>query len=1049
MLKPLVLKTKPNATLKSKKLKVINPEILKQKTPEQPSTMPVIKKRFNEDFISLLNELSEFMEKKGEHFRSKAYSTAALEILKHPDSIYSINDVKQIKSVGVTILSKLEEYINTGKIEALENERKDPINIFTNIYGVGPAKAKELIVVGIKTIEQLKNHEQLNELLNSKQLIGLKYYDDILEKIPRSEIIEFETMFREKLKQIDSDSDFQIVGSFRRGLDFSGDIDIIITHKKNNSKIFTTIVDSLIKDGTITEVLSKGKVKCLTLVKNKPTMPMRRVDFLYSPPNEYPFALLYFTGSKIFNTLVRQKANDLGFTLNEHSLSHLKDGIKGTPVDEEFLTEESILNFLGIAYIKPENRIGVNSLVKLIDEPQQQPPDAPQQPPDAPLPLSSSTSSSSSTPKNKTIKKSKDAFSITTEITNFKQNGISLLQVLTEEQLSSIIDYANNKYYCDDEPVFTDSEYDIIREYVLEKYPNNEIAKSGHTKCKLSITKNKVKLPYELWSMDKIKPTTNAVAKWTATYTGPYVISAKLDGISALYVNNKNESKLYTRGNGVFGQDISHLIPYLIKKEYKDMAFRGEIIITKKNFDTHYKSFANARNFVSGVVNKKTIDPNVLKHIDFVAYELINPSVAPSQQMKQFEISGINHVKFEVNSSISNEFLSERLLIWRKEYQYDIDGLVVINDAIYPRPKQNPEYAFAFKMIISEQLAEAKVVDVLWTPSKDGYIKPRVQIEKITLGGVTIEYATGFNAKYIEDNKIGIGAIITIIRSGDVIPHIVNVVVPAEYVKFPDVKYTWNDTHVDIILEDKENNSIVKNKNILSFFKHLEIAGIGPGNIKRIIDSGFNSIPKILAMKEKDFLTVEGFQSKMAKKIFEGIQTQIEKSSLAKLMVASNIFGRGFGEITLNKILDKIPDILTSGETDIIKKTKLLKVEGVASKTADNFISHIQEFLDFMTIANLEYKIKPQVQAPVQKQIIIEHELNNKQIVFTSFRDSILSQKIKDVGGIISESVTKNTFVVIVKENIDEETTKTAKAKKLNIPIMTKSMFEEIYKINN
>ena len=75
--------------------------------------------------------------------------------------------------------------------------------------------------------------------------------------------------------------------------------------------------------------------------------------------------------------------------------------------------------------------------------------------------------------------------------------------------------------------------------------------------------------------------------------------------------------------------------------------------------------------------------------------------------------------------------------------------------------------------------------------------------------------------------------------------------------------------------------------------------------------------------------------------------------------------------------------------------------------------------------------------------------MNNKQIVFTSFRDSILSQKIKDVGGIISESVNKNTFVVIVKENIDEETTKTIKAKKLNIPIMTKSMFEETYKINN
>ena len=1059
MIKPLVLKTKPNATLKSKKLKILNPE--QPQLTQQP--MPIILKRLNEEFITILNELSEFMAKKGEHFRSKAYSTAALEIMKHPTDIYSINDVKQLKNIGATIISKFEEYINTGKIEALENERNDPINLFTNIYGVGPAKAKSLVAIGIKTLEQLKSHEQLGELLNSKQLIGLKYYEDILKKIPRSEILEFEAMFREKLKQLDSDTEFQIVGSFRRGLDFSSDIDIIITNKKNNSKIFTTILDSLIKDGTITEVLSKGKVKCLTLVKNQPTMLMRRVDFLYSPPNEYPFALLYFTGSKIFNTLVRQKANDLGYTLNEHALSHLKNGLKGEPVDQEFLTEKSILNFLGINYIKPENRVGVNSLVKLTETPQL--PEAVATEAVATEAVAAEAVAATEaaateaampfipvimlkTQKNKTIKKPKDSFSIINEIINFKKNGISLLQILTEEQLSSIIDYANNKYYCEEDPVLTDAEYDIIKEYVLEKYPNNEIANSGHTKCKLSITKNKLKLPYELWSMDKIKPTTNAVAKWTATYTGPYVISAKLDGISALYVNNKNESKLYTRGNGVIGQDISHLIPYLIKKEYKNMAFRGEIIISKENFNNHYKSFANPRNFVSGVVNKKTVDPNVLKHIDFVAYELINPIVVPSQQMKMFEKNEINHVKFEINTTISNEFLSEKLLAWRKEYQYEIDGVIVINDAIYPRPKKNPEYAFAFKMVISEQVAEAKVVDILWTPSKDGYIKPRVQIEKIILGGVSIEYATGFNAKFIEDNKIGIGAIITIIRSGDVIPHIINVVVPAEYVKFPDVKYIWNDKHVDIILEDKESNSIVKKKNILLFFKNLEVGGIGPGNIERIVDTGFDTIPKILAMKEEDFLKVEGFKEKMANKLFEGIQTQVEKASLSKLMTASNIFGRGFGEITFNKILNNIPDILISTDTDIIKKTKLLKVEGIASKTADNFISHIQEFLDFIKTANLEYKIKLVVQAPVQIESIIEHPLSNKEIVLTNFRDIKLTQKIKEVGGILSDYVNKNTFVVIVKENIEEETTKTKKAKKLNIPILTKSIFEETYKIN-
>jgi NAD-dependent DNA ligase len=387
------------------------------------------------------------------------------------------------------------------------------------------------------------------------------------------------------------------------------------------------------------------------------------------------------------------------------------------------------------------------------------------------------------------------------------------------------------------------------------------------------------------------------------------------------------------------------------------------------------------------------------------------------------------------------------LLKWRKDYPYEIDGIIVMNDAIYPRPKKNPEYAFAFKMVMSEQVAEAKVVDVLWTPSKDGYIKPRVQIEKITLSGVTIEYATGFNAKFIEEHKIGVGAIITIIRSGDVIPHIVNVVVPAEYVKFPEVKYLWNETHVDIILEDKETNSIVQEKNIVLFFQHLEVTGIGPGTIKRIVASGFNSVPKILAMKESDFLSVTGVKEKTAKKLYENIQSQVTASSLVKLMVASNIFGRGLGEITFTKILNAIPEILTSTENNSIKKIKLLNVEGVATTTADKFILHIPEFLTFIQDAKLQDKLKIlSVDLSVDDSSIKSHELYNKQIVLTNFRDKEVIETIKKYGGVLTNSVTKNTFAVIVKETIEEETTKTKMARNLNIPILTKTMFEEKFK---
>ena len=152
------------------------------------------------------------------------------------------------------------------------------------------------------------------------------------------------------------------------------------------------------------------------------------------------------------------------------------------------------------------------------------------------------------------------------------------------------------------------------------------------------------------------------------------------------------------------------MIPYLIKKNVKKgISIRGEIIIKKAVFDKKYADkFANPRNFVAGLVNKKTINADILSDLDFVAYELIKPRMKPFQQMLHFPIIDFKHVKFDVKEKISNEILSGLLLDWRVNYPYEIDGIIVVNDEIYPRPEKNPDYAFAFKMVITDQRAEAK-----------------------------------------------------------------------------------------------------------------------------------------------------------------------------------------------------------------------------------------------------------------------------------------------------------------------------------------------------
>jgi NAD-dependent DNA ligase len=549
-------------------------------------------------------------------------------------------------------------------------------------------------------------------------------------------------------------------------------------------------------------------------------------------------------------------------------------------------------------------------------------------------------------------------------------------------------------------------------------------------------------------SMDKIKPDTNALTNWIKKYTGPYVLSCKLDGVSGLYTTEGKTPKLYTRGDGTVGQDISHLIPYLRLPKTKGVVIRGEFIIPKSIFETKYKiKFANPRNLVAGIINHKTVSETA-RDIHFVSYEVIKPVLKPSEQMDFLGTLDIERVlsKNETKSTLTNELLSDTLIEWRESYTYEIDGVIVIDDKIYPRKPGNPEYAFAFKMVLSDQIAEAKVVDVIWTPSKDGYLKPRVQIEPINLGGVRIEYATGFNGAFINDNKVGIGAIIELIRSGDVIPHIRKVTVPAEESKMPSVPFKWNDTHVDILLEDIQGDETVKEKVITGFFRGIGVEGLSSGNISRIVQTGFDSVPKIIKMSIPDFLTVEGFKEKMASKLYNGIKDKLTNASLVTIMSASNLFGRGFSEKKLELIMESYPDVLLSKENNTEKVRNIAAIKGMAQKTAEAFVERIPDFINFIQEAGLNNKISQSAtQTQSQKQQIDEsHPLFGKTIVMTGFRDTDIQEALKNVGAKLGSSVSKNTFVVLVKD-LSEDTGKAADARRLGVPLMTSEVFKEKY----
>ena len=522
---------------------------------------------YNATFIKTLQKVQEIKSKKGDFMGSKAAQKAVDALIMYNKEIENVTELKKIKHIGASTVAKYVELQKTGTLKFIEAFKTDPINIFTNVYGIGPKKAASLIEHDkITTIEELREYQ--DELLNDVQKKGLKYYEDILKRIPRLEIEHYRT----KMNQINiaTDFHFEIVGSYRRGADNSGDIDVIITSSYDNRNVFDIFIDMLVKKGIIIELLSKGQKKSLTVGKLR-GHPARRLDFMFTTQEEYPFAVLYFTGSKIFNTLMRGQALKMGYTMNEHGLSTFKKGVKGKKIAHKFKDEKDIFDFLNIKWVEPEDRETAENFKVLTKR------------------------------KNKTRKKKRNNLH---KLTMDFINDNKVLEDYTEEQLTFLVREANIGYYNNNQPIMSDAKYDYLIDFIKEKYTDNKVVDEGHSLIKIDEDR-KMTLPYEMWSMDKIKKE-DKVNKKAKEWKGVHIVSAKLDGCSMGYSTEKGKLLLYTRGNGKVGQNVTHLAPYLNLPNYPGISVRGEILIEKQLFAEKYSDkFANPRNFVSGILNAK------------------------------------------------------------------------------------------------------------------------------------------------------------------------------------------------------------------------------------------------------------------------------------------------------------------------------------------------------------------------------------------------------------------------------------------------------------
>ena len=633
-------------------------------------------------------------------------------------------------------------------------------------------------------------------------------------------------------------------------------------------------------------------------------------------------------------------------------------------------------------------------------------------------------------------------------ITKILNDPYNYTKSLSVSKIVSILKHLSQTYYNTNKSLVPDSVFDTMKDILKNKYKNNKFLEEVGA----PISKKKVKLPSFMSSLDKIKPDTNSIDAWKDKYSGPYTLSDKLDGVSALLCK-KSESniKLYTRGNGIFGQDITHLIPYVIASDLtlipSNTEIRGELIITKNKFQSIKDKMANARNAVAGLVNAKNYSKEIANITTFVAYSIMKPRYKYSDQMKYLKEYKLHTVHNKTVTNISNDILSALLINRREHGTYEVDGIVVLdNNKIYDLGNKNPKYGFAFKQVMTNQVAEATVIDVLWQVSKDGYLKPRIKIEPITLVGVTITYATAFNAKFIVDNKLGPGSTIKLVRSGDVIPHIMKVLTPASngQAKMPLAPYEWNKTKVDLVLQDMEGDhkNTVKIKKLRYFFKTLNIKYLDEGILTLLVNNGMDSIEKIIDSEVEDFSSISGLGDKIYWKIMDEIEKGLGDTTLETLMSASQCFGRGLGSRKIKLVLKEHPNILSKNWTKDVIKEKVLLIKGFDEITAEQFSKHFQKFQNFFkSLSNI-------VEIDYLKEVIVKEtsdKMKDQTVVFTGFRDKDLEKKVEMSGGKVTNTVTSNTTILVHNDDNDLSSSKFTKAKKHNIKLFTRTAFSNMF----
>lgn len=261
--------------------------------------------------------------------------------------------------VGKGTVSKVNELLQTGKIELLESFKKDPIvqaiKNLTSIFDVGPVTAKKWVTHGILSLSDLKKAVKEKKIkLTQGQTVGLKYHHDLITRSSRKEAENIQKQIQTIAHKYDKKAQVILAGSYRTGKQTLGDIDVVIASSKN---ILRDVINDLIDEGKIIDTLQGESIPRETqdvymgIWKETKKAKARHVDIHLVDWKTLPFHMLYFGSGERFSRMIRQHAKEQGYRLTHKNLVDLK-----TKKEIYLPTEEAIFAYLHLPYQTPKKR---------------------------------------------------------------------------------------------------------------------------------------------------------------------------------------------------------------------------------------------------------------------------------------------------------------------------------------------------------------------------------------------------------------------------------------------------------------------------------------------------------------------------------------------------------------------------------------------------------------------------------------------------------------------------------------------------------------------